>query len=234
MRFNPKLRPILWVVIVVLLLGIVWVLLLMMTSGANTDTAISHSMVASSVQQASQSVVVSSSPKSDVPIESEALQSSSSQIPAEREVISIRDFGGMPYVGEAYGRLTISGTKVDCDLYYGDSEAQLSKGGGTYTGAKIPGQNGTVLVAGHTGNFFRDFESAQIGADIMIETRYGTYHYEIVNMQDARAEDTTAYDLTTPEENIILYTCYPFGQLTPTPFRYFIYGKFVSGPEIRP
>ena len=51
-------------------------------------------------------------------------------------------------------------------------------------------------------------------------------------MQPAKATDETAYDLTREEENIILYTCYPFGQLTPTPYRYFIYGEFVSGPEI--
>lgn len=170
-------------------------------------------------------------PSSSAPIISSS-SSISESVSQPREVISLDDLGGEPYVGEAYGRLTISGTEVDCDLYYGDSEAQMSKGAGTYTGAHIPGENGTVLLAGHTGSFFRDFESAEIGADIQIETRYGTYHYEIVDMQPAKATDETAYDLTREEENIILYTCYPFGQLTPTPYRYFIYGEFVSGPEI--
>ena len=121
---------------------------------------------------------------------------------------------------------------MDCNLYYGDSERELSAGAGTYTGGKIPGEGGTVLIAGHTGTYFRDFESAQLGADIAIETRYGTYHYTISDMRVVEETDASAYDLAADEENIILYTCYPFGQLSTTPYRYFIYGTPVSGPQI--
>lgn len=148
------------------------------------------------------------------------------------ETVSLAEHGGYPTQGENYGRLTISGTAVDCNLYYGDSERELSAGAGTYTGGKIPGEGGTVLIAGHTGTYFRDFESAQLGADIAIETRYGTYHYTISDMRVVEETDASAYDLAADEENIILYTCYPFGQLSTTPYRYFIYGTPVSGPQI--
>ena len=67
------------------------------------------------------------------------------------ETVSLAEHGGYPTQGENYGRLTISGTAVDCNLYYGDSERELSAGAGTYTGGKIPGEGGTVLIAGHTG-----------------------------------------------------------------------------------
>ena len=139
---------------------------------------------------------------------------------------------GQPLYGENLGTVTISGTRVDCAIYYGDADAQLNAGAGIYMGqgGKLPGEGGTVLVAGHTGTYFRDFESAEIGADITLDLSYGEYHYEIVDMQVVEATDTTTYDLNATEENLILYTCYPFGQLTPTPYRYFIYGKFVSGP----
>ncbi len=148
------------------------------------------------------------------------------------ETVPLAEHGGYPTQGENYGRLTISGTAVDCNLYYGDSERELSAGAGTYTGGKIPGEGGTVLIAGHTGTYFRDFESAQLGADIAIETRYGTYHYTISDMRVVEETDASAYDLAADEENIILYTCYPFGQLSTTPYRYFIYGTPVSGPQI--
>ena len=221
MLSQPRMKAILIALCVVLSLAIVGMLVLIFSSALKKDEPSSIS-----------SVSMPSSVPSSVPVpSSSSVPSSSQSVPEVREVISLDDFGGKPYVGEAYGHLTISGTAVDCDLYYGDSEAQMSKGAGTYTGAHIPGENGTILLAGHTGTFFRDFESAEIGADIQIETRYGTYHYEIVNMQPAEATDETAYDLTREEENIILYTCYPFGQLSPTPYRYFIYGEFVSGPE---
>ena len=71
-----------------------------------------------------------------------------------------------------------------------------------------------------------------LGADIAIETRYGTYHYTISDMRVVEETDASAYDLAADEENIILYTCYPFGQLSTTPYRYFIYGTPVSGPQI--
>lgn len=150
----------------------------------------------------------------------------------ERAVVSLEDSGGYPTDGENYGRLTISGTAVDCNLYYGDSESELALGAGTYRQTCVPGENGTVLIAGHTGTFFRDFESAEVGADICIETRWGEYHYEIVEMRVFNKNDSSAYDLDADSENVLLYTCYPFGQLELTDQRYMLYGRFVSGPII--
>ena len=137
-----------------------------------------------------------------------------------------------PSAGDALGEIKISGTSVDCTLYYGDEDAQLDAGAGIYPGSKIPGEGGTILVAGHTATFFRDFEHAQNGAQITVTTAYGTYIYEITDMQVATDTDTSAYDLDAAEENIILYTCYPLGQTALTDLRYFIYGRFVSGPAL--
>ena len=146
--------------------------------------------------------------------------------------MNINDFGGYPSAGDALGEIKISGTSVDCTLYYGDEDAQLDAGAGIYPGSKIPGEGGTILVAGHTATFFRDFEHAQNGAQITVTTAYGTYIYEITDMQVATDTDTSAYDLDAAEENIILYTCYPLGQTALTDLRYFIYGRFVSGPAL--
>ena len=64
-------------------------------------------------------------------------------------------------------------------------------------------------------------------------TNYGTYKYEITDMQVASDTDSSAYDLDATEENIILYTCYPLGQVAVTDLRYFIYGRLISGPTLR-
>lgn len=184
------------------------------SSAASDSVSVSQSQSVSSISsQASSSLV---SPSSEAPT-----------------TVSW-DTVGKLYAGRKLGDLEIEGTQVNCALLYGDSEAQLSQGGGTYagSGAKIPGQGGTILVAGHTGTFFRDFESAALGQTILIHAEYGEYRYEIVDMKVVNASDTTTYDLNATQENIILYTCYPFGQLSATPYRYFIYGKFISGPEI--
>lgn len=150
----------------------------------------------------------------------------------ESGTVNLNDYGGYPTEGENYGRLTIGGTSIDCNLFYGDSAVELSSGAGTYAGASIPGQGSTTLIAGHTGTYFRDFERIQKGTMISIETRYGKYRYEVTDIRIAEENDTSAYDLNASEDNLILYTCYPFGQISPTTQRCFVYAKFVSGPTI--
>ena len=67
-----------------------------------------------------------------------------------------------------------------------------------------------------------------VGTDI---ATYGNYVYTIVNTKIADASDESAYDLKKKEENVILYTCYPFNAYQ-TPTRYFVYAKYISGPKI--
>lgn len=137
-----------------------------------------------------------------------------------------------PQNDDYVGRLTIEGTAVDCEVYYGDSETQFSKGAGVSMGSCIPGAGGTVMIGAHTGTYFRDLESVVEGADIAITTDYGEYHYTVTRCAVVEETDTTAYDLDAAEENIILFTCYPFGILTRTTQRYLVYGDFVSGPPV--
>ena len=59
----------------------------------------------------------------------------------------------------------------------------------------------------------------------------GNYTYTIVDSRIADANDKSAYDLKKNEENVILYTCYPFNAYQ-TPNRYFVYAKYASGPQI--
>lgn len=137
-----------------------------------------------------------------------------------------------PEAGDKLGHLTVSGTTVDCDVYYGDSETEFSKGAGTFKGAKIPGEGGTILMGGHTGTYFRDFESVEVGDDVTFTTSYGEYHYVVTGTKVALDTDTTAYDLDATEENLIMYTCYPFGIVNPTDERFFVYCDYVSGPAL--
>ncbi|MBQ5559258.1 MAG: sortase, partial [Lachnospiraceae bacterium] len=65
-----------------------------------------------------------------------------------------------------------------------------------------------------------------------IRTNYGNYQYEITGTKITDNEDRSAYDLAKNEENLIMYTCYPFDTLGLTNLRAFIYAKYVSGPVI--
>ncbi|MEG2924466.1 MAG: class D sortase [Oscillospiraceae bacterium] len=137
-----------------------------------------------------------------------------------------------PEVGAHYGEVTIEGTTLKADLLWGDSNKELNAGVGTYMGAWLPGFDKTILLAGHSMTAFYELGDATLGSIITVKTYYGEYHYEITDMQVKEATDETAYDFSRTDENIILYTCYPFHRIGFTPKRYFVYGKYIDGPKI--
>lgn len=140
-----------------------------------------------------------------------------------------------PKKGDQYGKIVIDGTSVDAPLYYGDSTYELNRGAATYAdsiGAGIPGENKTILLAAHNNTFFSGLQDVKEGDLIKISTHYGEYVYEVTEMKIADYTDTTTYDFSKEEENLILYTCYPFDTLVFTPQRYFVYADYVSGPMI--
>lgn len=138
----------------------------------------------------------------------------------------------LPTYGTHFGKLTVEGTNINAPLFYGDGNKELKNGVGVYIGSMLPGYGSTTLVGGHNNTFFHDLGSAQVGAKITLQTNYGTYVYEVTETKVAKESDKTAYDLTATEDNLVLYTCYPFNTLGLTPDRYFVYAKYVSGPRI--
>lgn len=137
-----------------------------------------------------------------------------------------------PVFGDKVGTIKIDNTDVNTDIYFGDSSKQLIKGVGIYNGSFVPGYGKTILVAGHNHTFFHTLGNAKIGDKIYINTNYGNYVYQITETKIANSTDKTTYDLSKQEENIILYTCYPFNKIGITPQRYFVYGKYLSGQKI--
>ena len=137
-----------------------------------------------------------------------------------------------PSVGDKYGVLTIENTEVNAELYFGDTRRELKLGLGQYNGSCFPGTGGTVLISGHNNSAFKDLKSARVGSKVNIRTNYGVYVYEITGTAIKKNTDKTAYDLFKNEENLVLYTCYPFDRLGLTADRYFVYGKIVSGPKV--
>ena len=87
-------------------------------------------------------------------------------------------------------------------------------------------------MGGHTNTYFRDLEKVEVGDEVRLSLCYGEYVYQITDWKIARADDADAYDLHPEQEQLVLYTCYPFGALYETPMRYFLFGRLVSGPTV--
>ena len=121
-----------------------------------------------------------------------------------------------PSEGDRYATITITGVGT----YKDDSRVG------------IPGEGKTILLAGHNNTFFNDLQHAEAGATVTITTHYGVYTYEVTGTEILDYQDETAYDFTRTDENLILYTCYPFDALGFTPNRFFVYAKYVSGPVL--
>lgn len=132
--------------------------------------------------------------------------------------------------GDRLGTVRVEGTQIDCDLYWGDGNAQFDAGAGCHAsdGCVLPGENGTVFVGGHTGTYFADLGSAEVGDRIYLDTDWGNFVYEITEMQVIYETDIDKVRWGAKEPSCILYTCYPFGILTHTDRRYAVYADPVE------
>ena len=111
-----------------------------------------------------------------------------------------------PTKGDQYGQITIEGTSVDAPLYYGDSTRELNRGVATYadsTGAGIPGESKTVLLAGHNNTFFNGLQDVEEGSLIHIDTHYGSYGSRVTGMKVADNQDARHYDFTRTDGNLV-------------------------------
>lgn len=136
---------------------------------------------------------------------------------------------GVKY-GDWLGTVSVEGTRINCNLYYGDSETQFSKGAGARaeSDCALPGQSGTLFIGGHTGSYFSDLGSAQIGGIITVSTYWGDYLYKITNTAVIEETQTDLCGWGATEETCILYTCYPLGMIQPTPYRYLVYAEPIN------
>ena len=124
---------------------------------------------------------------------------------------------------------------MNAPVYYGDTNAILNQGVGTYKdsyGTGIPGERAHNFAGGHNNTFFNDLQSAKRRRRCHHRDHYGVYTYTVESCEILEYDDTSAYDFTRTDENLILYTCYPFDALGFTPQRYFVYASYTSGPRL--
>lgn len=119
----------------------------------------------------------------------------------------------VPEPESRYAGMECKRVALSAPIYYGDSDAAFENGAGQYPESGLPGEGRPILLGGHDGTFFAPLEQLVRGDVIRITTEYGVFDYKVTEARIAAAKDTTAYDLAQQKEQLILYTCYPFGQL---------------------
>ena len=137
-------------------------------------------------------------------------------------------------IGQSYGWISSEDFALDAYIYYGDDEKTLDQGVGQYTDSGLPGYGKTILLCGHDTTFFKGLKDAEVGDMVNIRTQYGDYSYRITETKVTTADDGAAARLEEEGEQLVLYTCYPFGETDrERQQRYFVYCEKISGPQVQ-
>jgi len=113
--------------------------------------------------------------------------------------------------GEGIGRVMIPEIGVDAALLEGTDAGTLQKGPGRYRETRLPGQGGTVGIAGHRTTYqapFRRLNELARGDEIEIELPYGTFTYAV---EKIRIVDPTDVEIVrnVGRERLVLTACHP-------------------------
>jgi sortase A len=116
-----------------------------------------------------------------------------------------------PLPGDALGKLEIPAIGVSEYVVEGTDTSNLRKGPGHYPETALPGDRGTVAVAGHRTTYgapFRNLNDLQRGERIVLEMPYGTFFYRV---QKVQVVDDSALWVTrnVGYNRLVLTACHP-------------------------
>lgn len=135
-----------------------------------------------------------------------------------------------PVSGDCYGSIVCEKAGIDVPLYMGDTDEILLNGVGQSVSAYCPGEGGTILVGGHDTTFFSPLQNVSINDTIEVKTSYGLFTYRVSAIDVVKGSECSIDDSS---EKLLLYTCYPFGDVVSERRDRIIYScDKVSGPDI--
>jgi sortase A len=113
--------------------------------------------------------------------------------------------------GHAIGRILIDRIGLDIVVVQGTNTSSLERGPGHYRATPIPGQPGTVAIAGHRTTYlapFRHIDQIRDGDTVRIEMPYGAFTYtvykhEVVDPGDVSVIKPVGFD------QLVLTACHP-------------------------
>lgn len=156
------------------------------------------------------------------------------QVEVEEQPETVRSDGiTWPQYGEHYAELSCDTIELHAPVYFGDNKEILREGAGQYIGSFLPGYGRLILLSGHNTTYFKPLKNVKEGDIFTFTTNYGVYQYEVTGIRVADNGDATMYNLLQEEEQLVMYTCYPFEALAGTKTeRMFVYAKKIAGPNV--
>ncbi len=103
----------------------------------------------------------------------------------------------------------------------GASGESLAFGVGHVDGTALPNAPGNCVLAGHRDRAFSFLKDLNPGDTLSVRTFDGVREYVVVGVRVVPSTATDALD-PAPENRLTLVTCYPFGGLSRSPWRYVV------------
>jgi sortase A len=112
----------------------------------------------------------------------------------------------------------------------GTNERDLRIGPGHMSGSALPGTSGNCIIAGHRDTHFRMLKDLRKGDDIILQTRTGEFHYQVMHTIVVPPTDNQPLQ---PTSNAVLnlITCYPFYYVGPAPKRFVVEAQLEQTPS---
>jgi sortase A len=163
------------------------------------------------------------------PVERRAMD----QLPdsAQRLAFAARAFARRARDGDPIGHLRLPSAGIDDVVVEGTGTADLRSGPGHYPSTPLPGQRGTVAVAGHRTTYgapFRHLDAVRAGDRVELSMPYGVFTYRVERTRIVRPTDVWVTD-RVGYDRLILSACHPLYSATQ---RIVVFARF-EGARVR-
>ncbi|WP_053226572.1 class E sortase [Solirubrobacter soli] len=131
--------------------------------------------------------------------------------PTRRLAFAARSLDRKTHEGDAVGKIQIPRIGLNTVFVEGTNAGDLRKGPGHYPATPLPGQHGTVAIAGHRTTYgapFRKIDKVKPGDQITVVMPYGRFTYRV---ERTRIVPPTAVWVTqrVSYDRLILSACHP-------------------------
>ncbi len=132
--------------------------------------------------------------------------------PEIRVALAARAFAERARTGEPLGRLEIPAIGQRSVVLQGTGQAELRKGPGHYEPTSLPGQRGTVGIAGHRTTWeqpFRRIDELDPGDRVTVEMAYGRFTYSVEKTRIVKPSEVSVLAAARGRERLVLTACHP-------------------------
>jgi sortase A len=116
-----------------------------------------------------------------------------------------------PLPGDSIARLEIPAIGLKEYVVEGTDTANLRKGPGHYPETPLPGERGTVAIAGHRTTYgapFRDIDDLGRGSRIFVDLPYGRFEYRVDRTRIVDDQDLSVLS-RVGHDRLVLSACHP-------------------------